>query len=148
MFEKKELIEYAALFTDGKQVVAIEFDEQGRNLYRSYLLLDEELEVLEIGERLEEKEVTYQIVSHHLIENYLTRSEEAMKRYLVKELKSTYQNKNVNKLQYLYSEYFEEDDRDPKIMYQRLMDSLQATLDEKHHQLYQLLKLSHTKKQV
>lgn len=146
--KKKEEIEFACLFTDEKQVLAVEFDEEGKNLYRSYLLLDEELEILEIGERLDEQTIFYQVISPYEKYQYLTRNEEIMRRYLLKELKNTYQSKNWNKLEYLYSEYFGKSNVDPKQMYQSLIDSLAIELNDRHHQIYKLLKLSHTKKQV
>lgn len=145
---KKEVIEYACLFTDEKQVIAIEFDETGKNLYRSHLLLDEELEILDVASRLDEQEILYQLTSKNKNRNYFTRSEESMKRYLLKELKHTYQNKNIKKLSYLYSEYFGNLESDIKVMYQTLIDSFKIELNDKHYQIYQLLKLSHTKKKV
>ncbi len=146
--KKTECIAFACLLTDGKRVVAVEFDDDGRSIYRSHLLLDEEVEILEISERLNEQEVPYHIVDHYEEVFYLTRQEEMMKRYLLRELKNTYQHKNYQKLHYLYSEYFDDDIQDPQEMYQKFLESIQKEFNEKHQRIYELLKLSHTKKQV
>lgn len=146
--KKTEIIEYACLFTDGKRVLAVEFDDSGRNIYRSYLLLDEEFEILDIGERLNIEQVSYQIISTNDNNYYFTREEEIMKKYILKELKMTYQSKNYNKLQYLYSECFNDNLLDMEEIYQKFINSLEDKFTENHLRIYQLLKLSHTRKQV
>ncbi len=143
-----ETIAYACLFTDAKRVIAVEFDPDGRSIYRSHLLLDEEVEILEIAERLSLQELSYQVLSKNASSTFFTREEQMRKRYLLREFKNTYQSKNLQKMGYLYSEYFTDCKVDLKEMYQNLIDSLNEEFNEKHQRLYQLLKLSHTKKQV
>lgn len=146
--KKVEKIEYACLLTDEKRVIAIEFDESGQSIYRSHLLLDEEIEILEISERLQEQDISYQTLSCYHPSFYLTRKEENMKKYLLRELKNTYQSHNDQKLHYLYSECFDDEEIEPKKMYEQFISSLKENFNEKHRRIYQLLKLSHTRKQV
>ncbi len=143
-----EVINYACLFTDGKKVIAIEFDEEGKSCYHSSLLLDEEMEILDISERIDCQVLKYQILRSYHVDAFFTRQEESRKRYLLKELKATYQNKNYQKLNYLYAEYFDDELDDIDVIYKKFLESLKSDFNEKHQHIYQLLKLSHTKKQV
>ena len=58
LYRKKEL-EHASLFTDGYRVLGILFNEKGKSMLRSRLLLEEEEEILQISERMKEMKVPY-----------------------------------------------------------------------------------------
>ena len=47
-------IDYACLFTDNKNVIAIEFNNNGESINRSKLLIDDEINVLEVAYSLKE----------------------------------------------------------------------------------------------
>lgn len=148
VFQNKSIhtLDYASLFTDGKRAIAIEFDKNGKSICKSAMLLDEEEEILDIAERLDKMELTYQILSDHACFPYMTRKEEKIKKYLLREIKSCYKTKNYSKLKYICSEYFAEISEDMDINYEKLLYSLNNGLDSNHSKLYHLLKLSHVKK--
>lgn len=151
VFKEKRVInlEYACLITDGNIVIAIEFDKDGNSLYKSRLLLDEEEEVLELSLKRDYYELNYSINNDNKAPNYLlTRKEEGIKRYLLQEIIDTYKEQNINKLKYIYSEYTNKVLNDTDLMYKELVSSLDFVLTSKHQKIYDLLKLSHTKKQV
>ena len=79
---------------------------------------------------------------------FLTRKEIKMRKYLINEIKDSYRNKNLNKLKFLYTEYFDDNESNPEVMVNSLIDSMTNDLDDKHINLYNLLCLSHKKKQV
>ena len=62
VWNMSDKITYSSLFTDGNSIIAIEFDKSGKSIRKSYLCIDEELEVLEIVDRLKEREIEYKIV--------------------------------------------------------------------------------------
>ena len=73
-------------------------------MYRSGLLLDEEDEILDIVENLDIMKINYKKLKSRNIDFFLTRHEAFIKNYLLKELKSSYRKKNMNKIKYLYEE--------------------------------------------
>ena len=79
---------------------------------------------------------------------FLTRKEIKMRKYLINEIKDSYRNKNLNKLKFLYTEYFDDNESNPEVMVNSLIDTMTNDLDDKHINLYNLLCLSHKKKQV
>ena len=51
-----------ALFADENNVIAIEFDDEGKSINKSYLLINEELEILETTYKLKTKNIEYRIL--------------------------------------------------------------------------------------
>ena len=113
------LIKYAFLFSNGKRCYAFELNEEGKVIYSSSLLLDEEEEVLEICDTLQKLDVEYQTDNKDLDKSLLTRREEKKKNFVEKDLIYTYKNKNYTKLKYLYSECFGNDDTSYKEKFNR-----------------------------
>jgi len=145
---KVEKIEYASLFTDGKKTLAIEFSEDGKTLNRSHLLLDEEEEVLDLSYRLDTSDISYEIVEKYEETTFCTRNEEIIKKYLVKEIENSYQNRQMQKLNYIYQEFFNDKPTSIDVMYEKLVSSFSSLTDE-HKKIYNLLKLTHNgKKQI
>ena len=142
--KKIEVLPYACVLSDGVRCIATEFNKKGEQIFHSRLLLDEEEDVIDLVSRLEFHTITYKKGKKVLEKGFNTRSEEKKKKYLLNEISSTYQKKEKEKMEYLYQEYFNEMEEDFDLMYQRLMDSFES-FNGKHENLYQLLKLSHTK---
>ncbi len=142
-----ETIPYACLFHDSKSVVAIEFGKDGNSLYKSKLLLEDEEELLRYQIEEENFPLEYQILYEHQ-PTFFTRKEKKVKNFLEKEIEKTYQNKEQSKLQYLYLEYFDEVEEDLKKMKERLLQSMEVSLNKKHLVLYDLLLLLAKKKKV
>ena len=88
-------IDYALLFTDTYKVVAVEFNKDGKSLFKSYLLLDEEEEILDLSNQIELKNINYKVLKKNINKCLLTREEEFRKNYLLKELKIAYKKKKV-----------------------------------------------------
>ena len=133
------VIDYACLFTDGYKVLGIEFNKEGKSLFKSFLLLDEEEEVLEVSLRLQEEPLAYNIESQN-IPTDLTRYDQTLKDYVLKDIRESYRKGDVAKLKYLYYEYFNKEGYDIEKIYKELMQSLD-NFNSKHYNLYQLIKL-------
>ncbi len=140
----KKIMEYATLVSDGSKVIALEFSENGKILYRSSLLLDEEEEILDIVENLDETEVKYKKLKSRNINNFLTRKELFIKNFLLKELKSSYKKKNINKIKYLYEECFNK--KDSSDFYNELVDDINNNFSDKHKKLFEILTMKEVKK--
>lgn len=141
-----DIIDYAVIVTTLKKAIALELDNEGNVIYKSNLLLDEEEEVLEIGEELVIMDIPYKIVKRNNKISYLTRKEEEEIKFLAKEIKKIKLNKEESKLNYLYKEFFvnEIDNFNDKL---KLIEiEISKDYNNFHHKLYNLLKLSTIKK--
>lgn len=141
-----DIIDYAVIVTTLKKALALEFDNEGNVIYKSNLLLDEEEEVLEMGEELSVIDIDYKIKSINNRILFLTRKEEEERNFLIKEIKRIKQNREESKLNYLYKEFFSDElsDFDSKIKV--LEKEISKDYSLFHHKLYKLLKLSTIKK--
>lgn len=143
-----EVLDYCVLFSDGVRVLAMEFNKNGISECKSKLLLDEEEEISSLATNLEFTEIKFELIKEDVMNRFLTRKEIKMRKYLINEIKDSYRNKNLNKLKFLYTEYFDDNESNPEVMVNSLIDSMTNDLDDKHINLYNLLCLSHKKKQV
>lgn len=141
-YDKKKIktFDYVFLLTDTYRTIALMLDEELNVIKYSSLLLDEEEEVNEISSRVPLIKLEYNIIEKHSFSN-LTRYEKRILNYIEKDLHKSYKNKDLNKLRYLYYEYFNEESDDLEEIYKSLIESLEK-YDVKHNNLYKLIKLS------
>lgn len=145
--KKVKIVDYACLFSDGDRVMAIEFNNEGRPIYKSKLLIDEEEEIAILASNLEKLPLEFEAKEIVLEKRYFTRNELTIRRYLMREIDESFSKKNYGKLKYLYQEYFDKESSTYSSMKEELLDSMKLTIDDKHKNIYQLLKLT-KKKQV
>ena len=141
-----DVIDYAVIVTTLRKALALELDNEGNVMYKSNLLIDEEEEVLEIGEELVVMDIPYKIMSKNNKVSYLTRKEEEEKKFLTKELKKIKQNKEESKLNYLFKEFFIDNVDTFNDKLNVLEKEISKDYNSFHHKLYNLLKLSTIKK--
>ena len=135
-------VDYAVILTTTRKALALELDSEGNVTYKSNLLLDEEDEVLEIGEELMIIDIDYKVLKRNKKTSYLTRKEEMEKNFLVKELKKIKTNKEESKLNYLYKEFFSTEVKTFEDKLNILEKELNKDYNSFHHKLYTLLKLT------
>lgn len=136
LFKNKQ-VKRAMLFTDGYRVLALLFNENFKSIEKSRLLLEEELDVLDISEKLNAVNIIYKKTGKKE-EDFLTRREYKIKNYLEKEINKAYKKKDIDKLKYIYIEYFNEENEDIETIYNALKDSLE-TINEKHTKIFDML---------
>ena len=141
-----DVIDYAVIVTTEKKALALELDNEGNIMYKSSLLIDEEEEVLEIGEELVIMDIPYEVITKNKKVSYLTRKEEEEKKFLIKEIKKIKQNKERSKLNYLYKEFFVDNVESFNDKLTLLEKEISKDYNSFHHNLYNLLKLSTIKK--
>ena len=115
-------LKYTSIFSDGKNSIALEFNDEGMTINKSSL--------------------NYQIISD---DNYEieTRQDLKIKKILKLEIDSIYNNKEYSKLKYIYLEWFSNLLNDVDKMYQNMLLKLQNKLTEKEYHIYELIKLSY-----
>ena len=146
--KRVKVLDYCFLISDGDRVLALELNKEGRTIYKSKLLLDEEEEIAILASNLEIYNFNYKIIKKVLNNRYFTREELLIRNYLYKEIESSYKNRKYDKLRYLYQEYFDKDNISYKSIKNELIDSIKYEINDKHRNLYNLLKISSKKKQV
>ena len=146
LYKRKKITFYGCLFCDLNRVVAVEFSSKGEVIARSCLLLDEEDEVIDTSKDLEVSSISYKVLKQEGACSFLTREEEFEKHYLYREFVSLFEEKNVDKLTYLYEELFEADNLDFEHKYQKMIHDLEMCFDYRYHKLFDIVQLSYSKK--
>ncbi len=135
-------ITYAALLTDNKNVIAIEFDKEGNSISYSKLLIDDELNVLESTFNLKEYNLEYEILNKLPLNSNIRQENEA-KKVISLEINNLYQKKDLSKLKYLYYEFKKEKSDDASYIYETLNQELNNNFSEDILKLYYIIKLSY-----
>lgn len=145
---KTETIPYAFIITDSYRVMGIVLNDNGKVIKYSSLLLDDEEEILDLCDKLGIVKLDYKIIKKNTKNDFITRSEKNIIKFIKKDLLNDYNKKNINKLKYLYYEYFNKQSDDINVIYEELTRELDKTINNKHYELYNLIKLSYGRKNV
>ncbi len=138
------VINYATILTDTKTTLAIEFDKNGKEIARSNLMLEDDLNVCEIGFTLKKKNLKYEILDSIKINNNL-RKIIRIKEYVLQEITKLYQDKNETKLSFLFLEWFNKKENDINKIYHKILTELTKDFDDKLLNIYEIIKLSYSK---
>ena len=130
-----EKLQFCCLFTDGNDIIATEFNKCGISTRKSMLFIDEELEVLEIINKLSYKTINFKIIKKEK-KLFKTRDEIKKEKFIDNELK----NIELNKLGYIYFECFGKHDNDRK----RILENIKKLPKngKAYKNLYNILKLT------
>ncbi len=139
---KKNILKYCALFVSKNGAIALEFNDKGLSISRSFLQIEDEVNVLESLFTLPITKFNYKIKNKINVNNML-RIEEEIKRFIEIEVNSLYKRKNYTKLNYLYNEWFKKDNKNPKEMKEEMHKKLENGITEKEINIYNLIKLSY-----
>lgn len=141
-----EPIAYSCVLTDGIRVIAIEFDDEGKSIYRSRMLLDEEQDVLVLSNKLSPYKISFNKTSYRNSISFITRRESEIRKLLTLEINNSYKNGNFDKLKYLYFEFFGKENNDIDTVYKKLLQSIDKEINYNHNKLYEVIKLSYQNK--
>lgn len=144
-YRRHKDLKYATLISDLNKVIALEFDYQGVVISKSSLLLDEEEDIIDECGDLTEETMPYEKLKKYPITDFLTREELKKKRYLLKEINYLYENKDIDKLTYLYEEVYENDNLSISEKYLKLKMDLENNYSIKHNVLYDIVRLTYIK---
>lgn len=142
--DKIKIISYACIFTDTKSCLALKFFEDGTIIGKSLLLLQDELNLLEIGYSLKKEKIVFTKGLKSKLKNNL-RQEELIKQVIKQELEKAYKEKNDCKLIYYYLEWFNTLNKDIEKIYSKMLNELNNDLDENTLKIYRLVKLTYHK---
>ncbi len=139
-------LKYSFLITDGYKVIGILLDKDYNIFKISDLLLDEADDAINIANSCKEIEFEYDIVGTRKKNDLLTRREIKIKNYLETNLKAIYKAKEVDKLKYLYFEYFNKNIDSIDEIYKELINTLKNEVNDKHIKLSEFIHLMENSK--
>lgn len=141
--KKKKILKYACLLTDSYRIIGILLNNKGEIIKLSDLLIDEAFDALNISKRLQIRNIAYNILGTRNNNYFLTRNEIKIKEYMELELKRINKENDLEKLKYLYFEFFNKTPTDDLNIYKELLKTINTNLTNNHLKLYKLLKLIH-----
>ena len=126
---------YCALFTDGSDIIAIEFNNKGNSIRKSQLFIDEEIEILEIISKLNESDIEFKILKK---DKYVFKTRKQIKdeNFINHELN----NMEQSKLSYIFFECFGKQENNRKIILDKIKKISKNSNTYKN--LYDILKLT------
>ena len=132
-------INYCSLFSDNNNIIAIEFNKSGKSIKKSFVYIDEELEVLEIINKLNEKIISFEVLNNQK-NVFKTRNQIKEDDFINQELK----NMDESRLNYIYFECFGKREKNKKI----ILDNIKKLQKNSkiYENLYDILKLTSTTK--
>lgn len=133
----KKKVETDALISNGKEVIGVMFNYDGVLLKRSSLLLDEEDEVLEEINFDDVFDVNIVKVKKGKYIN-ISRMEKEKKDFLIKYINS---EQNIVNLKYLYYDYFEEDEKDIRVIKDTLIKEIRNNWNKRFESFYETVKM-------
>lgn len=144
VFSSKNIrnLEYACLFSDGYYTLGLQI--QDKKIKKSSLLIDEELEVLDTTLRMEKLELNYKIIKSVDINNFKTRRELEVEKYVKKEIKKI--SKEEEKLKYIYYECFNEKEENKDKILLKLETEINNNINNIDQKLYKFFKLTQVHK--
>ena len=134
-----DLIEYSCLFASDDIVIAVEFNNEGKIIYKSDLLIDEALDVISVCDKLKEIKLDYKILKKNTID-FMTKEELKKYNFICREIEKLYLDNNIEKLRYLYYECYNKVKNVSRLM---LIDLKKYEISNK---LYDLLMLNYLNK--
>ena len=137
-------IKYSCILCDTKNCIALEFDENGYSIARSNLMLEDDNNICEISYTLKETDLKIQKTNKIKLSNEF-RQETKIKKIINKELIELYKNNDIKKLQYLYLEWFNKEEKNKEIMLKTMFEDLKQEIKKVHYDIYKIIKLSYNK---
>ena len=134
----RQKIGNTCLFSNGKQVIGLLFNDKGDLIKRSSLLLDEEEEVLDEIYSNEVTEIDIIKVKKGKSNYNVNRVQKEKKDFLIRYINK---EKNIVNLKYLYYDYFEKDEEDSSIIREGLVNEIKNNWNKKFDAFYETVKM-------
>ena len=139
--KQNNTLKYTCIFGDGKNAIAIEFNDDGIILNKSSILLEDEININEFMYSIDLFKLEYEVIINDK-KRIETRQDEKIKRLLKIEIDSMYNNENKSKLKYIYLEWFNNLSDDYDEMYKNMLKKIENKLTKKEYEIYNLIKLT------
>ena len=120
---------YVFLISNGKESMALKLDKNGIVSYKSGLLLDENEEISDMSTDLKLYNMYYRVIKDDQDNSFQTREEKENRFSIMDNLNCLYENKEKDKLKYLYLECFSTEEKDINIIFSKLKTAVMTSDD-------------------
>ena len=134
----KYLKDYPLIFTDEYEFIAIDFDKNGISNYKSSLTLKDEFKTCNLICYLKIENINYEKIKK-VNKPINSRYEEKIKKVLNLEINKLYENNNVDKINYLYYEWFKREEDDIKKIINKMQKKLLLPITNDEKKIYNLI---------
>ncbi len=129
---------------DEYEALAIKLNKNGLINFKSALLPDEQDDVIEILKFQKEFKLNYQIIHNQKTNNFKTRFELENEKFIMNELNKIYNEKNIQKLNYLCLECFNKPEKNINEAYKKLKKEIKKA-NSNFQKIYEIFKISKQK---
>lgn len=126
------------IFSDSYSYVAIMFDKDGNSYLKSSLLLEDELKLSSKVDDLKLTKIIYSKSSEVENDNELRLNTE-IKKIILKEINSLEKNNNIEKIKYLYYEWFNKNTDNLSLMIKNMKNKIDKEITSKEIYIYGLI---------
>lgn len=140
--KKNGKLKYACILADKNNACAYEFSEGGNVITRSALVLSDELSLLEYIYTIPTKELTYRVNEERKPRKEL-RISTKIKNVIGMEVDKLYKEKYLDKLEFIYIEWFGKKENNIEKIYKEIKQKLKSDIDKEALRIYELIKLSY-----
>lgn len=139
---KKGYLEYVALFASKNGAVVLEFASNGMSIARSFLQVADECNVLDVLYTIPIVKLDYKIIKK-IDKSKDLRIEKKIKDFINLEINTLYNNKDLEKIAFLYSEWFGKAKNNVAEMVSDMQSKLKTEITDIELKIYNLIKLSY-----
>ena len=137
-------MKYTIIISTENQAMGIKINKNGIIQLKSSLLPDEQDDVIEIIKFQNEAKLEYKIIKNNKKNNFKTRFEIENEKFIYNELDKVYEQKNIQKLNYIYLECFNKQEPNIDLAYKKLKSEISKT-NENFKKIYNIFKMTKQK---
>lgn len=116
-------IEYACVFTDTFNSIAIEFDKNGRSILKSYFLIEDDIRISKLSKKFDINNIKYKVLDKTICNKELKQITN-IKNDLVNMIDIDFEEHNDDKIIFLYMELFNKNIDDVGVAYHLLKEKI------------------------
>ena len=137
-------MKYTIIISTENQAMGIKINKNGIIQLKSSLLPDEQDDVIEIIKFQNEAKLEYKIIKNNKNNNFKTRFEIENENFIYNELDKVYEQKNIQKLNYIYLECFNKQEPNIDLAYKKLKSEISKT-NENFKKIYNIFRMTKQK---
>ena len=137
-------MKYTIIISTENQAMGIKINKNGIIQLKSSLLPDEQDDVIEIIKFQNDAKLEYKIIKNNKNNNFKTRFEIENENFIYNELDKVYEQKNIQKLNYIYLECFNKQEPNIDLAYKKLKSEISKT-NENFKKIYNIFKMTKQK---
>lgn len=142
-FNNKNIL-YSSIFSDGKDIICINFTKEGINKQKSAITIDKQEDLINIVKNKKNKTIKYKLLTNNCKNTFQTRFEKENEESLLKIITNMYKNKKIQPIKYIYLECFGKNENDINKATKKIKKEIIKTNDN-FYKIANILKLLNQK---